>query len=225
MEAWTDFIPMLTSSPWLLAVIIAVCIIDGFFPPVPSESTVVAALAAVIATGGTPFWIAAIVVVAAVGAIVGDSIAYALGRRVGVDRFAWMRGPKVRRTIEWITGRMHSTPAVLLLVGRYIPVGRVAVNSVAGVAGVRYRKFLLLSIMAGSFWAIMCLVIASASAAWLADPFWSAVFAVVFMMALGILIDFIARRRMRHAPASEQAQPPTPSVAPAPNCLKTGEMR
>lgn len=198
MELLSEVIPMLITSPWLLAVVVAVCIIDGFFPPVPSESTVVAALAAVMAAGGAPAWTAAIVVVAAVGAIVGDSIAFGLGRRVGVERFGWMRKPRVRRTIDWITGRMHSTPALLLLVGRYIPVGRVAVNSVAGASGIRYRTFLALSIMAGVFWAVMCLAIASAAAAWLADPFWSALVAVAFMMLLGLAIDAIARRRMQN---------------------------
>ena len=212
MEILPALIDSLITSPLLLVLIAAVCIIDGFFPPVPSEMTVVAALSAVIATGhlsgpaaaaagsggGAGFaWPIAIVAVAAAGAVVGDSIAFALGRRLGVRRFAWMRRPRVQRTTDWISSRIHASPATLVLVGRYIPVGRVAVNAMAGASGLRYRRFLAYSMLAGVVWAAMCHAVATLSVAWLRDPLWSALLGIAVMLLIGLGIDAVARRGMR----------------------------
>lgn len=193
MPPISDLILPLLTSPWLLLVVLAVCIIDGFFPPVPSETTVVAALAAGLAAGSELPWAVGIVAVAAIGAMAGDSIAYWIGRRVGVDRFAWMRRPRVRRSTDWIAERVLATPATLVLVGRYIPVGRVAVNAMAGASGLRYRRFLPLSIAAGLVWAAMCWAIAAASAAWLGDPLLAALAGVGIMLVLGVLFDLGGR--------------------------------
>lgn len=193
----TDALLPLLTSPWLLLIVLAACLIDGVFPPVPSETTVVAALASSIAAGVDAGWALAIVAAAAVGAVLGDSLAFWIGRRVGVDRFRWMRRPRARRTLTWITGRLRTSPATLVLVGRYIPVGRVAVNGMAGASGLPYGRFLALAAVGGTLWAGMCLLIASASAAWLGDPLWSAALAVVVMLAFGLTVDLLSRRFTR----------------------------
>nr|WP_241428958.1 VTT domain-containing protein [Agrococcus sp. ARC_14] len=180
-------------------IVLAACAIDGIFPPVPSETTVVAALAAGIAAGVDGTWAIAIVLAAAAGAVLGDSLAFWVGRRVGVDRFRWMRRPRARRMLGWIAERLRTSPATLVLVGRYIPVGRVAVNGMAGASGLPFPRFLGLAAVAGSLWACMCLAIASASAAWLGDPLWSAALGVVVMLALGLVVDLISRRVARRA--------------------------
>jgi membrane protein DedA with SNARE-associated domain len=73
-------------------VIFAVAVIDGFFPPIPSEAVLVVA-AAVAASAGDFATRLLLCVVAAAGAGIGDNIAYAIGRGVGTTRFRWMRGP------------------------------------------------------------------------------------------------------------------------------------
>ena len=68
-----DTVSTLAGSPWVYFVVLAVCLIDGFFPPVPSETVVVAA-AAVSASTGSPNMLL-LVAVAALGAMAGDNIA------------------------------------------------------------------------------------------------------------------------------------------------------
>ena len=51
MELINEFILQATASPWLLLVMFAVAVIDGFFPPVPSETVLVAAAAVAASTG------------------------------------------------------------------------------------------------------------------------------------------------------------------------------
>ena len=94
MQAINDFILAAAGQPWVLFVVLACCVIDGFFPPIPSESVVVG-LSAVAATADVPNpWL--LMLVAALGAFTGDNIAYLIGRRVGTRRWSWMRGPRMQ---------------------------------------------------------------------------------------------------------------------------------
>ena len=45
MDQLTDFLLATVSSPFVYVVVFAIVVIDGFFPPVPSESIVVVAAA------------------------------------------------------------------------------------------------------------------------------------------------------------------------------------
>lgn len=192
----------LAASPWMPLLVLVVCIVDGFFPPIPSETTVVAALAVVLAAGDVPA-AGVILFAAAAGAALGDSIAYAIGRSVGLGRFAWMRRERVRRVTAVMRERVHRSPAMLLLVARYIPVGRVAVNATAGATGLPYRRFLPLSALAGTAWAGMCLAVAGASAAWLGEPLWASLAAVGIMLTIGVALDVLSRRRLARSAGAE----------------------
>ena len=89
----TPFVVDLASSPLVYLVLFVLCLVDGFFPPVPSETALVA-VAAVAATSGQPV-LAMVLGAAALGAIAGDSIAYAIGRRVGLKRLRNARRPRI----------------------------------------------------------------------------------------------------------------------------------
>lgn len=194
-----DVIATVVASPLLFLVVIVVCMVDGLFPPMPSELTVVAALAASIAHGSSPWWVAGIVLVAALGATAGDSIVFWIGSATGRNRFRWMRRERVARLLDWLTLRLRQRPASLILVARYIPGARVLVSLLAGASGMRFRFYVSLAIFAGLAWAVICLLVATVAAAWLGDPLWSAVVASVMMLAVGLLIDLVAQRRRRKA--------------------------
>lgn len=93
VDILNDLILQAIASPWLYAVLFAVTVIDGFFPPVPSETVLVAAAAVAASTGDGD--IVLLGAVAALGAAIGDNIAFLIGRRLGTTRFAWMRRPRV----------------------------------------------------------------------------------------------------------------------------------
>ncbi len=82
---------------WIYPILTIFCFIDGFVPILPSE-TLIVALGALSVTVGQPnmWWSWA---AAPVGAIAGDNMAYMLGRQIGVERFRWMRRPKVQQRL------------------------------------------------------------------------------------------------------------------------------
>jgi len=202
LDLLTDFLLAAVNSPWVYLVVFAVVVIDGFFPPVPSESIVVVAAALGVSTG-TPDPVA-ILVLAAVGATLGDTIAYGLGRRIGVTRFRWMGGRRAADAIERAGRGLARRPASLLLVARYIPVGRVAVNMTAGATRLPFRRFWPLAVLAGACWSVYSVLIGIvAGTAFTDQPVLGAMIGVALALCLGLGIDRVVtsagRRRERIA--------------------------
>jgi membrane-associated protein len=200
MDPLNDFLLTAVSSPWAYLVVFAVVVIDGFFPPVPSETIVVVAAAVGVSTGSPNPVV--IVLVAAVGAAAGDNIAYWLGRRLGAERFRWMRHPRAATAFGRARAGLARRPASVLLVARYIPGGRVAVNMTAGAVRVPYRRFWPLTLIAGSCWAAYSVLVGLLAGHWVAEqPLVGAMTGVVLALVLGVVIDRVAaaaaRRRAR----------------------------
>ena len=204
VDILNDLILQASASPWLYAVLFAVTVIDGFFPPVPSETVLVAAAAVAASTGdGNILLLGA---VAALGAAIGDNIAFLIGRRLGTTRFAWMRRPRVAAAFAYAQRALDRRSATLILGARYIPIGRVAVNMSAGALGFPWRRFLPLSLIAGVSWSVFSLAIGLLAGAWLHDqPVLSAAIGVVVALIVGVVIDRIAALRRRRTPVPHLA--------------------
>jgi membrane protein DedA with SNARE-associated domain len=186
------------ASPWLYLVLFVVTVVDGFFPPVPSETVLVAAAAVAASTGDGNLLLLGIV--GAIGAAIGDNIAFAIGRRLGTTRFAWMRRPRVAAAFAHAQTALDRRSATLILGARYIPVGRVAVNMSAGALGFSWRRFLPLSMIAGASWSVFSLAIGLLAGAWIKDqPLLSAGLGIVIALVIGVVIDRVASARRRRA--------------------------
>lgn len=204
MEAVNHFIVGAAGQPWVYLLLLALCTIDGFFPPVPSESVVVA-LAAVAMSAGVPnLWI--LMLLSAVGAIAGDNIAYAIGRRIGTSRFRWMRRRRVAKSFAWARRELDKRGALLILTARYIPVGRVAVNMTAGATGYPRHRFLLFTVVAGVSWSLYSVGIGVLAGTWIKDhPLLGAGLAVLLALVLGFVLDKIIYRLAQRRDARRKA--------------------
>ena len=193
MQAINDFILAAAGQPWVLILVLACCLIDGFFPPIPSESVVVG-LAAVAATADVPNpWL--LMIVAASGAFLGDNIAYLLGRRVGTRRWRWMRGPRMQNAFRWAGAELRKRPASLILVARFIPIGRVAVNLTAGATHFAHLRFVMLTVLSAILWAAYSVSIGLFFGQWFEDNhLLGAVIAIICAVGLGILVDLVITR-------------------------------
>lgn len=193
MQAINDFILAAAGQPWVLVLVLACCVIDGFFPPVPSESVVVG-LAAVAATADVPNPML-LALVAAAGAFSGDNIAYLLGRRVGTTRWSWMRGPRMQAAFRWAGRELRKRPASLILVARFVPIGRVAVNLTAGVTHYPHLRFVGLTVLSASLWAGYSVAIGLFFGQWFEDNhLLGAAIAIVCAVALGIVVDLVINK-------------------------------
>lgn len=198
-ESW---LLAIAQSPWLYPALLALVIGDAFLVVLPSETAVVALGALWGSTGSPP--IAAVIPLAAIGAVIGDSLCFLIGRRIGLDRWRWQRTGRVRAGIERVRTTILRRPAVLIFTARYIPFARIAVNLTAGASGLPYRRFLPLSALAGAAWAIYNVVVGASFGAILADqPVVAIVVSVIVAMAVGFVIDAVASRIAKRREARE----------------------
>lgn len=149
-----DLLHRTVTSPWVYLVIIAVTAVDAFFPAVPGETVVITA--AVFAAGGEPNLVA-VIVAAALGALVGDHISYAIGRGGGAHRLAQLPADSRRRAgSEWARRAVDRRGGMILTTARYVPGGRTAVTLTMGAVRYPARCFLMYDALACGSWAIYC---------------------------------------------------------------------
>jgi membrane protein DedA with SNARE-associated domain len=116
---------------------------------VPGETAVV--VGGVLASvGSVNLW--AIMTVAVLGAVLGDTVGFALGRGAG----PWLLGRWPQRG----TGAVVRTTALLeryggaaVFAGRFLTFARAVVPGVAGMSRLRYRTFALYNVLGGTVWA------------------------------------------------------------------------
>jgi membrane protein DedA with SNARE-associated domain len=138
--------------------------------PLPGEAALIAA--AVLAAQGH-MDLPAVLALAALGAIVGDNVGYALGRRFGraallAPGLLHARRAKIVADGERFFAR-HGTATVFL--GRFVAVGRIAVAWLAGADRMPWRRFATVNALGSVTWATMvglaAYVLGSADARWL----------------------------------------------------------
>jgi membrane-associated protein len=126
--------------------------LDALLPWLPSESVIIA-LGAVTA-GSTDPRIGVLVVLAALGAFLGDNAAYLVGRRFGpaVDRRLFS-GDKGKRRRAWAERSLGHYGMRVIILCRFIPGGRTAVTLTCGVIGYPRRRYVTATAVAGLLWA------------------------------------------------------------------------
>lgn len=138
------------SSPWIYLVLFAVAAIDGFFPLVPSETSVLTA-GVFAASGETSLGL--VILAAAAGAFAGDQTSYAFGRLAGprVYRGAGRAGRR-RAALDRARAALASRGGVIIVVSRYFPGARTAVTLTAGAVAYRWRRFAAFGAVAAVTW-------------------------------------------------------------------------
>lgn len=220
-----DWLLALAGAPWAYLALFALATIDGFFPPVPSESLVIA-LAALSLSTGTPNLVL-VLLAAAAGAFTGDQIAYAVGSRIDVRRLRILRSPSAQRTVDRAEHALAQRGPSVILAARFVPIGRMAVNLTAGAVGFPRGQFAGLSGLAAALWSLYSVAIGLLAGAWIQDqPVVAIVVGVVGGILSGLILDWGLSRRQalknrRGAPAA-----PSPRItAPSPRTTARSSVR
>jgi membrane protein DedA with SNARE-associated domain len=190
LELWAQG---LAGTGWVYLAMYLFATIDGFFPPIPSESLVIA-LATLSWSTGRPALLL-VLLVAAAGAFTGDQIAYQIGRMVHVRQLRLFRGPRGQGALDWAEHALQHRGASFIIAARYIPVGRVAVNMTAGALHYRRQRFMAVDAVASLMWAAYSAVIGIAAGAVLGhNPLLAIAAGVVSGVVLGVVVDWLLRR-------------------------------
>lgn len=164
--------------------------------PLPGEITLISAALLSASGTGNP-WLVGLA--AAIGAIVGDSIGYTIGRRGGRPllervgrRFPKHFGPAHLAKAESMFGRW-GTWAVFF--GRFIALLRILAGPIAGALRVPYPRFLLANAAGGIVWAfgtaLLVYKVGAVVEGWMSGLSWVG-------LGLALLIGLITTLWLRH---------------------------
>ena len=147
----------LLSTPWSYPVIFGIAALDALVPVVPSET--LAITGGVLAAVGE-LHLGTVIASAALGAFIGDSSAYLLGRTIGVPaRERLFHGRRARRVLAWAEKQLGERGAYLILIARFIPGGRTATTFTAGMVRFRAIVFFSIAAIAAVAWATYAVLI------------------------------------------------------------------
>lgn len=131
-----------------LAVFLLIAL-DAVVPIFPGETTLNAA-ATVAAQGKLE--LVPIILMGALGAIIGDSCLFWLARRYSPTIQHQLERAKTNARVRQAFDLMDSSPAILIIGGRYLPGMRFVVNATMGLSDIDYRRFFLWSVVSGTLW-------------------------------------------------------------------------
>lgn len=206
MDMIGHLVGIAAASPWALALMAAVLVVDGFFPFVPGEMLVVAVASAAAAGGHHPLVVLAVAVPAA---LAGDLVAYHLGRRLGIERWASARHPRLARAFAHSRRRLEVSPASMLLTAKFLPFVRVAVTMTAGSTRMPLRRYVPLALAAVTLYTGFNLavgaLVGSAAFGLLGNPLVGLIASLAVGLGAGLAVDALARRLHRRAAAAAAA--------------------
>lgn len=205
---FTDRLADWAGNWWFLAMIFIIALLDSVIPIVPSETTVIIGGVAV-ATGDAPYPLIAVIVAGAVGAFIGDNVAYTIGHHwsAAFERRA-ERKPKFATKLARARAQIHNRGGRLLITARFIPGGRTALTLASGITRQPRAWFVRWTLIAATIWATYGASLARLVGEPFKDDHTKAIW-IAFGTAMGInvLIELVRLFRRKH---STQA-PPVPA--------------
>lgn len=147
----TDKLEEFSANWWFLLVIFVIALLDSVLPIVPGETLVI--IGGVAAGQGTQeLWL--VIAAGAVGAFLGDNLAYLLGRRFSDRVNAWAdQSVKRRARLDAADRQIKIRGGMLLITARFIPGGRTILTVSSGLTGQPWRWFALWVATATTIWA------------------------------------------------------------------------
>jgi membrane protein DedA with SNARE-associated domain len=204
LSSLVNWVEDIARSPWFYLIVYVIALLDSVIPVVPSETVVIIGG---VAASAHDKWLLGVIVVAALGALSGDNLAYLIGRQASgwLERRREKQGKKSR--LDWAGRQLKKRGGVLILTARFIPGGRTAVTVMSGVTHQRWVKFLIFTILAGAAWASYAALLGYFGGQRFQDNH-TAAFILAFAMAISVsllieLARYIWHRRHPSAATSE----------------------
>jgi membrane-associated protein len=197
LESLTDVV---SGSPWTYAFLFAVSALDAVLPIVPSETSVIAA--GVLASSGDLILVF-VILLAALGAMVGDNTSYWIGRKAGRRLLRRFFGGKHEERLAWAEKNLAERGGYLIVVGRFIPGGRTAVTLGAGTLEFPWRRFVFLDAVAAAIWASYAALLGYfGGKTFEENPLKGFVLAFAVALAITAAVETVRWLRKRRAPES-----------------------
>jgi membrane protein DedA with SNARE-associated domain len=198
---------------WGYLAVGALVMLEDFGVPVPGETVLIAAA---VYAGAGQLNIFAVVAVAVVAAVLGDSIGYAIGR-FGGRRLVLRYGKYVFITPERLDkaeGFFRRHGGKIVTIARFVEGLRQANGIIAGITGMRWIRFFAFNLLGAVLWVCTWAGLGYLAGAHITQ-IWDTIgrYQPIVYSVLGVLVvaavvwHLVRRRRARHGPAASSAPP------------------
>ncbi|GAA3508716.1 membrane protein DedA with SNARE-associated domain [Streptosporangium album] len=192
-QAILDTLHDVMTSPWIYPALFALAMLDGFFPVVPAETSVITVGVFAASTGAPDLGL--VIVVAALGAFAGDHVSYAIGRTAGSRLRGGRRSGKA---FAWAERALAERGGLVLVVARYIPGGRTACTLTMGAVTYPRRSFALFDGVAAVSWALYSALIGYVGgAAFENDPVKGLLLGLGIALSITAVVEMVRHVRRR----------------------------
>ncbi|MGW2551866.1 DedA family protein [Streptomyces sp. NPDC001635] len=204
VQEWLDTVPAVA----VYAVVALVIGVESLGIPLPGEIVLVsAALLSSQHSGINPVVLGAC---ASLGAVVGDSIGYAIGRKGGRPLLAWLAKRFPRHFSEGHVATAERSfekwGMWAVFFGRFIALLRIFAGPLAGVLRMPYWKFLTANLLGGVVWAggttAVIYYVGVVAESWLKKFSWVGLAAAV---VIGVASMLVVRRKAKRATHEKEA--------------------
>ncbi|HKC77700.1 MAG TPA: DedA family protein, partial [Gaiellaceae bacterium] len=172
-----------SASPATYAIVFGIVAIDSLFPFAQAEAVVITA-AVLAAQGDLVIWL--LVPIVALAGFVGDNASYLVGRNVGC-RIAekLTRSEHRQKRLEQAQAGIRDHGRLVIVVGRFLPVGRTLTTLAAGTLEMRWRRFVVADAIAAVAWASYACALGYAGGSSFEHSLWKP---LVFALGIAVLI-------------------------------------
>ncbi len=207
VQEWLDTVP----AAAVYAVVALVIGVESLGIPLPGEIVLVsAALLSSQHSGIDPVILGAC---ASLGAVVGDSIGYAIGRKGGRPLLAWLGkkfpGHFSEGHVATAERSFEKWGMWAVFFGRFVALLRIFAGPLAGVLRMPYWKFLIANFLGGVIWAggttAVIYYVGVVADSWLKKFSWLGLVAAVL---IGLASMLIVKRKAKKATAEREAAEP-----------------
>ena len=147
----TEWIDEASANWWFLLIIFSVALVDSVLPIVPGETTVIAGG---VAAGAGNQTLAFVILAGALGAFLGDNLAYTIGHRFEPRVRSWAaRKPNRAARLDSAGLQIKKRGGLLLITARFIPGGRTILTVSSGITQQPRLWFAAWVAVAATIWA------------------------------------------------------------------------
>jgi membrane protein DedA with SNARE-associated domain len=163
-----------------------------------------------------------VVLVATLGAFLGDVITFTICRFGGPAAVRWVARGQHAERIDEVRDQFRAHGWQIVVVGRLLPAGRIPVLLAAGALAYPWRRLLPSSLAAGLVWAVAYALLGVVSGGIFDSPLVATLIATVLVLLVGVGLNLISAHRRRPPTVVSRDQPPAVSRGKAREDVNAG---
>ncbi|WP_297548205.1 DedA family protein [Amycolatopsis sp.] len=187
--SWSD--PSTIGYPVLFGGVL----LGSIIPIVPTGAVVGAGAAVAMTTSNLSLPL--VILLATLGAFVGDVVTFAVARLGSEAAIRWIARRQQADRLEKTRLQFEKRGWQIIVIGRLIPAGRIPVLLAAGALAYPWRKLLLASFGASLLWAVAYSLLGIVSGGIFDSPLIATLLATVLVLLVTVALNLVSRYRNR----------------------------